>query len=81
MTTRFCVRFNGGPWPGDRVFYDDEEDGLWPPAERVFFVGGEYVRIGYSHLGPTDPEKDFVIRGAEYDWVPEEGFPWPSTNA
>lgn len=73
MSTRFTVRLNGGPLEGTRVFND--EDFLWPPPDRFPDPDGEgeYRITNYSELGPTDPERDHLIRGAEYEW-----FPWRS---
>lgn len=74
MSDKYCLRFNGGPFPGTRVFDDDGT--TWPPEERLFDPEGrgEYRRVGYSELGPTDP-KHHVIRGAEYDWFPADHTP------
>ena len=67
MSTKFCVRLNGGPYPGVRLFGDDER--AWPPDEVLYdeYRRGEYRRVSYSALAATDP-KHHIIRGAEYVW-------------
>lgn len=68
-STKFCIRLNGGPYPGTRVF--DDRTRTWPPPERLDGPFGSYVRTGCSEMGPTDPIHDHVIRGAEYEWEPD----------
>lgn len=73
------IRTNGGPFPGSRVAdpFDEstpEEYKTWPLPDELdaSLHGGKYVKISESKL-PPQPRDGHVVRGAEYEWRPDEG--------
>jgi hypothetical protein len=72
MNEQFFIRTNGGPHPGTRVA--NTPDGVqmdWPPPDELPDEGGVYVKTTQSNLPPIEPEKH-VMRGAQYEWRPDD---------
>lgn len=67
----FLMRLNGGPMPGDHLsglpwpLPDEIRDDVWP--------GGVYRKTNESQLDESfDGPNSHILRGAEYEWVPDE---------
>lgn len=69
MSERFLIRTLGGPHPGTRVTPDCDR-WSWPLPDDLNDDGGHYRKIRESDLPPM-PEDGYVVRGAEYEWMPE----------
>jgi hypothetical protein len=68
MAEPFLLRTKGGPHPGDRL----AEDWSWPLPEALSDTGGRYIKVSESLL-PPQPEGSNAIRGAVYEWEPDNG--------
>ena len=72
MRPEYLIRLIGGPVPGEHA-YSDEDGFVWPPPEAIKVPGndaGRYRRVTYSQID-AQTAGDYVIRGAEYEWVGE----------
>ena len=67
--TEFFIRFEGGPMDGDHTAV-----GPWPPPEvwPEPFAGGQYVSKTMSDLTDEQADHPNIMRGAVYEWRPEE---------
>jgi len=67
------LRMIGGPHPGDRHGPVDELGG-WPLPDRLDspLGGGFYRKVSESQLPAEVAAHPNLMRGAQYEWVPED---------
>jgi hypothetical protein len=67
---QFVIRTTGGPEPG--LYFSDDSVTTWPLPEMLVAPGGHYQKVRESALPPLEgASAAHLVRGAEYEWVPD----------
>ena len=67
---QFVIRTLGGPEPG--LYFSDDSVTQWPLPEMLVAPGGHYQKTRESSMPALEgPSAQHLVRGAEYEWVPD----------